>query len=152
MPRLKVVAHRKSGQVVKGFAELAVPVDKHGVPESSRLTLPKIVIIQSTINGRSVTVPVDTLKALFFVKSLEGDAGYAETKFFNPAPQIGGLWVHLTFSDGESTEGIVANNISLVNDAGFLMKPPDPQSNNHAVYVMKSALAEFRVVGVRAEY
>lgn len=152
IPRLKVVAHRKTGQLVKGFAELDVPVNAQGIPEVGPIPLPKNLTIQSSINGRGVNVPTDSLKALYFVKSFEGDAAYAETKFFNPAPKIEGLWVHVTFSDGESTEGIVSNNIAFVTDAGFLMKPPDPQSNNHAVYVLKSALTHFRVVGVRAEY
>jgi hypothetical protein len=152
MSRLKVVAHRKSGQIVKGFAELNVAVNDRGIPESGPIPLPKSLVIHSSINGRGVSIPVDTLKALYFVKSFEGDAAYAETKFFNPAPKIEGLWVHLTFTDGETTEGILSNNINFVNDAGFLMNPPDPQSNNHAVYVLKSALTHFRVVGVRTEY
>jgi hypothetical protein len=151
MSRLKVVAHRKSGQIVKGFAELNVSVNVQGIPESGPI-LPKSINIQSSISGRGVSVPVDTLKALYFVKSFEGNAAYAETKFFNPAPNIEGLWVHVTFGDGETTEGIVSNNIAFLNDAGFLMKPPDPLSNNHAMYVLKSALTHFRVVGVRAEY
>jgi hypothetical protein len=152
MSRLKVVAHRKSGQLVKGFAELNIAVSDQGIPETGSIPLAKSITIQSSISGRGVSVPVDTLKALYFVKSFEGDAAYAETKFFNPAPKIEGLWVHVTFGDGETTEGIVSNNIGFVNDAGFLMKPPDPLSNNHAVYVLKSALTHFRVVGVRAEY
>jgi hypothetical protein len=152
MSRLKVVAHRKSGQLVKGFAELDITVNDHGIPDSGPIPLTKSITIHSSITGRGVSIPVDTLKALYFVKSFEGDAAYAETKFFNPAPKIEGLWVHLTFGDGETTEGIVSNNIGFVNDPGFLMKPPDPLSNNHAVYVLKSALTHFRVVGVRAEY
>ena len=152
MSRLKVVAHRKSGQIVKGFAELNVPVNDQGIPHSGPIPLSKALIIQSSISGRGISVPVDTLKALYFVKSFEGDASYAETKFFNPAPKIEGLWIHVTFADGETTEGIVSNNINFVNDSGFLMKPPDPLSNNHAVYVLKSSLAHFRVVGVRADY
>ena len=95
MSRLKVVAHRKSGQIIKGFAELAVPVNEHGIPETGFLSIPKSLMIHSSINGRNVSVPTDTLKAVFFVKSFEGDAAYAETKFFNPAPKIEGLWVHL---------------------------------------------------------
>jgi hypothetical protein len=152
MARLKVVAHRKSGQLIKGFAELEVPVNADGTIDVAHVALPKSLTIHSSISGRSVTVPVDTLKALYFVKSFEGDAAYAETKFFNPAPKIEGLWVHVTFADGETTEGIVNNSIGFVNDPGFLMKPPDPHSNNSAVYVLKSALTSFKVVGVRAEY
>ena len=146
------MAHRKTGQLVKGFAELDVSVNAEGVPDVGPIPLPKTLIIHSSISGRGVNVPTESLKALFFVKSFDGDPAYAETKFFNPAPKIEGLWVHLTFSDGETTEGIVSNNIAFVNEDGFLMKPPDPHSNNQAVYVLKSALTHFRVVGVRAEY
>lgn len=147
-----MVAHRKTGQLIKGFAELELSVNDQGVPDAGPTPLPKTLTILSSINGRGISVPTDSLKALYFVKSFEGDAAYAETKFFNPAPNIEGLWVHVTFADGETTEGIVANNIAFVNEDGFLMKPPDPHSNNHAVYVLKSALTYFRVVGVRAEY
>jgi len=92
------------------------------------------------------------MKALFFVKSFEGNRQYSEIKFFNGEPKIEGLWVHLTFSDNEKTEGIVHNSVSFLTEPGFLMKPPDPNSNNQAVYVMKESLTAFRVVGVRANY
>ena len=146
------MAHRKTGQLVKGFAELDLSVNDQGIPDVGPVPLPKTLTIHSSISGRGVSVPTDSLKALYFVKSFDGDPAYAETKFFNPAPKIEGLWVHLTFIDGETTEGIVSNTIAFVNEDGFLMKPPDPQSNNQAVYVLKSALTHFRVVGVRAEY
>lgn len=152
MSRLKVVAHRKSGQIIKGFVELNVPVNRDGMPESGPAPLPKSLTIHPSPEGRDVIIPVDTLKALFFVKSFDGDPAYAEIKFFNPAPKIEGLWIHVTFADGETTEGIVSNNLDFVNEPGFLMKPPDPHSNNHAVYVLKSALTRLKVVGVRAEY
>ncbi len=151
MPRLKVVAHRKSGQLVKGFTDLNLLVDGQGIPAAAPLSFPKSINIKSPA-GRDVKVPIDTLKALFFVKELDGDSAYAETKFFTSGPTIEGLWVHLTFTDGEMTEGIVSNNLAFVNEPGFLMKPPDPHSNNNAVYVLKSALTHFRVVGVRANY
>ncbi len=150
MPRLKVVAHRKSGQLIKGFAELDVSVNEVGVPQSAPVF--KSLTIHSSISGRSVSVPFDSLKALFFVKTFEGDQAYAETKFFNPAPKIGGLWVHLSFADNETTEGIISNGLPFVTEPGFLMKPPDPHSNNYAIYVMKAALSSFRVVGVRTEF
>jgi hypothetical protein len=152
MTRLKVVAHKKSGQVVKGYAELAMPLDSSGNPASPATAFPPSINVAPADHSRPVAIPLGTLKALFFVKTFEGDAAYAETKFFNPEPNIQGLWVHLTFEDGEVTEGIVHNGLEILNDPGFLMKPPDPQSNNNAVYVMKSALTKFRVVGVKVNY
>jgi hypothetical protein len=152
MSRLKVVAHKKSGQVVKGYAELSLPINGDGVPDRKPLIVPEELRLQPAMAGKPLHVTLDSLKAIFFVRSFEGDRSYTETKFFNPAPKIEGLWVHLTFEDGEVTEGIVHNGISLLNGAGFLMKPPDPHSNNEAVYVLKSALQEFKIVGVRADY
>jgi hypothetical protein len=152
MPRLKVVAHYRSGELVKGFAELAVPVDQKGVPDSAPISLPRQIKVEPELGGRATTVPTDALKALFFVKTFAGDSGYSETKFFNPEPKIEGLWVHMAFSDGELCEGIIHNSLGFINESGFLMKPPDPMSNNNAVYIWKASLTEFRVVGVKAKY
>lgn len=152
MARLKVVAHKKSGQVFKGYADLPISMDVSLLPSHAPVVLPKSIDIVPETGGRVSHVQVDTLKALFFVKSFQGDSTYNETKFFNPEPKIEGLWVHLTFEDGEATEGIIHNNIGFLNEPGFLLKPPDPLSNNQAVYVLKNALAQFSVVGVRANY
>jgi len=152
MARLKVVAHKKSGSLVKGYAELHVDAGASGIFAGEPFTVPKTLDIQPATEGRVARVPLDSLKALFFVKSFAGDPAYAETKFFNPESKLEGLWVHISFEDGETTEGVVHNSIALINDPGFLMKPPDPQSNNNAVYILKSALSKFRVVGVRSHY
>ncbi|HWR16230.1 MAG TPA: hypothetical protein VN577_15485 [Terriglobales bacterium] len=152
MARLKVVAHRKTGHLVKGYTELPWALDQVGNPAIVDFKAPTQLSIHPVTAARAVVVSLDSLKAIFFVKNFDGNPSYAETKFFNPEPQIEGLWVHVTFQDGEVTEGIVHNGLSLLNDSGFLMKPPDPQSNNQAVYVLKSAISAFRVVGVRAKF
>jgi hypothetical protein len=110
------------------------------------------VSIETAEGGKKQSVPLSGLKALFFVKSFQGNPQYSEIKFFNGEPKIEGLWVHLTFADNEKTEGIVHNSISFLTEPGFLMKPPDPNSNNQAVYVLKESLIHFRVVGVRSNY
>lgn len=152
MPRLKVVAHKKSGQLLKGYTELPISVEASPLASHGPIVLPKSIDVTPEAGGKSAHISVDSLKAIFFVKTFEGDSSYSETKFFNPEPRIEGLWVHLAFEDGEATEGIIHNSIGFLNEPGFLLKPPDPQSNNQAVYVLKSALSEFRVVGVRTTY
>lgn len=152
MARLKIVAHLRTGKLLKGYVELPLPTDTSGVVATVPVTLPKQVIVETVEGGKKQTVPLATMKALFFVKSFEGNRQYSEIKFFNGEPKIEGLWVHLTFSDNEKTEGIVHNSVSFLTEPGFLMKPPDPNSNNQAVYVMKESLTAFRVVGVRANY
>ena len=152
MPRLKVVAHKKTGQLFKGYAELPVSVDPSPLSSHAPVHLPKSITITPEIGGRATNIALDSLKALFFVRSFDGDAAYNEIKFFNPEPKIEGLWVHLTFEDGEMTEGIIHNGLGFILEQGFLLKPPDPHSNNQALYVLKAALKEFRVVGVKASY
>ena len=137
---------------MKGYADLPLPTDNSGVVGTVPAALPKNIPIEDLENGNKHTIALTSLKALFFVKSFEGNPQYSEIKFFNGEPRIEGLWVHLTFADNEKIEGIVHNSLSFLTEAGFLMKPPDPNSNNQAVYVLKESLIHFRVVGVRANY
>lgn len=152
MARLKIVAHLRTGKLLKGYAELPLPTDSSGVVATVPISLPKQISVETADTGKKQSIPLAAMKALFFVKSFAGNPQYAEIKFFNGEPKIEGLWVHLTFADNEKTEGIVHNSISFLTEAGFLMKPPDPNSNNQAVYVLKESLTHFRVVGVRANY
>jgi len=152
MARLKIVAHLRTGKLLKGYTDLPLPTDSSGVVATVPVTLPKQIGIEVADGGRKHIVPLSSLKAMFFVKSFHGNPQYSEIKFFDSEPRIEGLWVHLTFTDGERTEGVIHNSLSFLNEAGFLMKPPDPNSNNQAVYVLKESLTIFRVVGVRANY
>ncbi len=152
MARLKIVAHLRTGKLLKGYVELPVPTDSNGLVATVPIALPKQISVEATDTKHKHSINLTTLKALFFVKSFQGNPQYSEIKFFNGEPKIEGLWVHLTFSDNEKTEGIVHNSIGFLTEPGFLMKPPDPNSNNQAVYVLKESLTHFRVVGVRANY
>jgi hypothetical protein len=151
MARLKIVAHSRNGKLVKGYAELPLPTEKGGPVGTIPVALPKQLTVE-TDAGRKQQLPLSSLKALFFVKSFDGNSQYSEIKFFSVEPKVEGIWVHLTFDDGEKIEGIIHNSLPFVVEAGFLMKPPDPNSNNHAVYVLKESLTHFRVVGVRTNY
>jgi hypothetical protein len=147
---LKVVAHLADGSLVKGILRDTESFD----PLSAGLigqTLPSTVAVELP-EGGSRTVDLKNAKALFFVKKLEGRSDYVEVKFFERNPQIEGLWIKIKFKDGEVTEGIVHNSLPFVADSGFFLRPPDPESNNHVVFVVKSFLSDFRVLGIRSEY
>lgn len=152
MARLKIVAHLRDGKLVKGYADLPLPTDTSGVVATIPVSLPRQIPIEATESGKRYSISLASLKALFFVKSFAGNPQYSEIKFFNGEPKIEGLWVHLTFADNERIEGVVHNSLAFLTEPGFLMKPPDPNSNNQAVYVLKESLTHFRVVGVRASY
>jgi hypothetical protein len=81
--------------------------------------------------------------------SFEGDSDHKELNFHSRAPIVHGIWVRLQFRDGEVMEGIIYNSIRYLVDPGFFLLPTDPDSNNRLVYVRKSWLADYRVLGMR---
>jgi len=137
MERRKVIARKTNGEVVKGYVDTA--------PENA--TDDKISLISLT--EQIIKIPKKSMKALFFVKKFSGNKEYSEVKFFENQPKIEGLWVRLTFYDDEMIEGIVSNTIQFLMDDSFYLKPPDPNSNNRMMYVVKGALKGFTVLGVQ---
>ena len=89
-------------------------------------------------------------KAVFFVRSFEGDDRRTDLKFHTHAPIVHGIWLRVEFKDGEIIEGIVYNSMHYLIDPGFFLLPTDPGSNNKMVYVIKKGLKDCRVLGVRA--
>jgi hypothetical protein len=59
-----------------------------------------------------------------------------------------GIWVRLLFRDGDSLEGMLPNNMLLVEPAGFSIIPPDPTFQNQRIFVPRPALREVQVLGV----
>lgn len=91
---------------------------------------------------------MDSLKALFFVKSFDCNPDYREVQYFTEAPVYQRIWVRVRFFDDEVIEGIIENSLSPFMDPGLLLTFPDPESNNEAAYVIKSSLKELRILGV----
>lgn len=135
--RRKVILRKLDGQIVKGFLD--------EIPEWSGADNLSIF----TITGESLEIPKSEIKALFFVRRFTGNKDHAEVRFFDTHPQIDGLWIRVTFKDGEVLEGIVANNFDFFVQDGFYIKPPDPNTNNRLVYILKSALQDLTILGVQ---
>ncbi len=134
--RRKVIARKVDGQVIKGYIE--------SIPEMADNDITIISLTEEVL-----TIPKREMKALFFVRKFSGNKEYSEIKFFESQPKIDGLWVRLTFFDNELIEGIVSNSMRFLVDDGFYLKPPDPNSNNRMMYVVKAALKDFTVLGVQ---
>ena len=133
----KVILRKLDGEVLKGYVE--------GTPDL--LTADQVTI--TSLTEETIHVPMRDVKALFFVRKFSGNKEYSEVKFFDSQPKIDGLWVRLHFLDSESIEGIVSNSIKFLVEDGFYLKPPDPNSNNRLMFVVKSALKDFTVLGVQ---
>ena len=56
--------------------------------------------------------------------------------------------MRLLFRDGDSMEGMLPNNMMLVEPAGFSIIPPDPTFQNQRIFVPRAALREVQVLGV----
>jgi hypothetical protein len=151
-PGVKVVARFRDGEVVKGYLDLIPAGDFQSLVEGAPAPLPPEVDIRCADSGKSMPLPLRSLKALFFVKTFEGRKEHQEVRFFEKNPPIKGLWVRGMFYDGECFEGIVRNTIHYVVEPGFFLKPPDPHSNNEIFYVVKEALTDFHVLGVRKDF
>ena len=137
MEKRKVIVRKLNGEIVKGYMN-----------PSPEFTRGDIITITS-LTDESIQVPKREMKALFFVRRFTGNRDYSEVKFFESQPRIDGLWVRLKFHDDETIEGIITNSIRFTVDDGFFLKPPDPNSNNRLMYVLKVALRDFTVLGVQ---
>ena len=139
MEKRKVIIRKLNGEILKGYADPSL--DPASAKENS--------VTISSLTEEVICVPKSEIKALFFVRKFSGNKEYAEVKFFESQPRIDGLWVRLYFFDNEAIEGIVSNSMNFLREDGFYLKPPDPNSNNRLMYVVKSALKDFTVLGVQ---
>lgn len=132
----KVVAHFRDGRVVKGHT-------RDFSPSRDSFTLQPYV-------GDSGPVPVflDELKAVFHVKSFEGNPDHAaptgsvssisEPRFEKVMET--GKRIALKFADGEQAWGYAEPHSE--SEPGFFFFPTDLFDNNLRVYVVKSSLKE----------
>ncbi len=135
-----VVAHFRDGGMLKGYTYDFVP---------ARGTF-HITSERSSDKGRIHEVNCADLKALFFVKTLEGKKEYVEKKRFNEIDSYGllGLKIRVEFSDGEIIRGMSFDFSE--NFRGFYIMPVDPQGNNRKIYVIAEDLNDVKI-GEEAE-
>ncbi len=97
----------------------------------------------------AVEVVVQDLKAVFFVKRLEGNPGYDEYKDL-PEERVASLGrkIAVVFVDGEVLTGYTHSYDP--SKPGFFVTPVDPNSNNVRVFVVRDSVKEVRL-GVQAE-
>jgi hypothetical protein len=101
-----------------------------------------------TPEGNYSVVPYGEVKAVQFVKDFEPPDQAVERKVFSTRPKMDGLWVRVKFRDGEVMDGILANNLLLMESYGFTVVPPDPYSHNQRLFLPRAALVELQVLGV----
>ena len=87
------------------------------------------------VNGEILEISIEDLKAVFFVKDLDGNKDHK--KNYNDQIAAGGRKIKVSFIDGETVVGFT---IGYSPDRqGFYMTPADIQGNNERIFVVKSA-------------
>ena len=121
-----VVARFVDGRVLKGTTQDFAPnkpvFHLHGVCDAST---------------RGLSIPIGALKAVFFVKSFDGNAKHVEDLDVNAA-QGQGRKILVTFADDEVVAGFTTGYAK--DKQGFFLVPCDPRSNNARVYVVTAAV------------
>lgn len=144
------VVVRYEDRAVRGFAE----VKELGSIEQLLRNDPQYPIdsirLKILETGDVEEVPTKDAKAVFFVKTFDGDLRHRALHFHEHAPVVEGLWVRVYFHDSEMIEGIISNTREFVLEGGFFLRPTDPNGNNSLVYVLKGGLKDFHVLGLRS--
>ena len=97
--------------------------------------------------GRASIVPYAEIKLVAFVREFES-AAEPQRQVFQTRPKMAGLWVSLRFRDGGVLEGIIPNNLMLLEGSGFTVIPPDSFGNQQRVWVPRGSLVALEVLGV----
>ncbi len=129
---LRVVARFSNGKRLKGTTQDFKPASprSHMIPAAG---------------GAPVEVRTDELKAVFFVRDLEGKASRAKLEGFlaAPAETSQGKKIAVRFRDEELLCGYTL--AWSAERTGFFVMPADIEGNNLRVYVVTAAAAEVRV-------
>jgi hypothetical protein len=100
-----------------------------------------------TPEGEHEQIPLAKVRAIYFVREFSDDFE-PERKAFLSRPKLDGLWVRLRFTDSNTLEGVVPNDLLSLLDNGLQITPPDLNSTTDRIFVPRGALSEVTVLGV----
>lgn len=100
-----------------------------------------------TPDGEHEQLPLARIRSIYFVREFSDDFE-PERKAFLSRPKLDGLWVRLRYTDNQTLEGVVPNDLLSLIDNGLQITPPDLNSATDRIFIPRSALAEVTVLGV----
>jgi hypothetical protein len=131
----KIVAVRFDREPLQGFVSPESFTDSAGMELLS-------------LSGGLVKLAYSDVKAVCYVRDFDGSAVWKEHRAFSNRPKTEGLWLRLHFRDGDTLEGLIANNLLLLEPLGFAVTPPDTGFQNQRVFIPRAALTRVEVLGV----
>jgi hypothetical protein len=132
----RVVVRYRDGRLVKGTTRDFLPAKP-------------VFHLHTGDSAEAVEVSLTELKAVFFVRRLEGDPHYNEDKDL-PEQRVASLGkkIAVVFADGETLAGYTHSYNA--SNPGFFVTPVDPKSNNIRVFVVRDSVREVKL-GVQAD-
>ena len=141
-----MIVIRGEHSTIKGYADRSQwPSDMEAAHEQGLSSI-RLKHLQS---GTVEDIALDNVKAVFFVKDFSGQTSHVDLLFHDRVPPMESLWIRIRFDDGETIEGIIHNTLEYILGPGFFMAPADPIGNNWLIYVSKSKLTGFEILGLR---
>jgi small nuclear ribonucleoprotein (snRNP)-like protein len=132
MDNQKVILRFLSGRIIKGYLDDFSPLNNH------------ISVIDVTSNKQDIQL--NELKAVFYVKSFEGNKLYFEKRSFTKTSQKGKK-ILVRFKDGEKLIGYLEGDVPWQRGFfleskkdGFFIIPSDDQANNIKVFVVSTSV------------
>jgi hypothetical protein len=133
MQKNRIVVRYRDGRTLKGHTADFLPTRPsfHVEPADAAV-------------ARSLEIPLVELKAVFFVKRLDGNRDYHEVKEFRPGQPAAGRRLRVDLEDGEVLVGTTMGY--QPNRPGFFLVPADPDSNNDRCFVVSAAVRKVEFV------
>lgn len=138
----KTVLRFNDGKILKGYISDFSPYGD-------------VFTLQEAETGKALTVDINQLKAIFFVRSFVGDSQHREKKSYGTA-KLKGHRIFIKFKDKEDMVGFLEGRfpwergffLSKQEDSvkGFFMLPVDENSNNVKVFVVSSSVIDVTVI------
>jgi len=148
LPSEKLVI-RLRDRIIRGYLEINHGTSIEDIVGHASASLPNALFIRPEGSREVEKIDIGDAKAIFFVREFEGDSRRKDLHFAKMAPIVHGIWIRIEFLDGEVMEGIVHNTIHHLVNPGFFLQPTDPEGNNLLVYIFKSQIRDYRVLGLR---
>ena len=126
----RLVVRYLDGTLLKGYSQ-----DFH--PTRSYFHLAPSIVSSAE---KPSMVPMQQLKAVFFVREFEGDPGYVDNRSFSEA--AAGRRMEVTFVDGEQMVGTTLGY--RPDGTGFFIRPADSGGNNLRVFVPPAGVKRVR--------
>ena len=128
----KIVVHLKNGEIKKGLTQDFDP------------GIEAFHLLPAEGGGVPLRIVLDDMKALFYVKDYMGNRDFVARMEFDEAQRAKRRAIVL-FQDGEEIWGMLGEGADE-ESVGFYFYPADERDNNLRIFIVRSALKEFRLV------